>query len=786
MEDMVERLSGYGADTLILASPSDQRRILSAFFRMGMLQRFKLRDPGYFLDRFPDDYLIIMKEKYFVDYDIAERMKLAICVMEKKTINFPGIIESIRHIADGLGQSGHLTPVEVKTGNIKKVVAINREYIDALPPGIQFESLYLDKPVFHDMTEYVSKSNYDMVLAAYNKIVSLLEQGIRPEKIRIQNARDIDEYQLDKFLGMSKIPCHSQRKRKLSSHPLIIRFLAGVPEHGILQAWRKVAESVDESDMTERIVMEKLLWILNHHSYAVLEKYPDLLNHEIKNMDYADSPRTHSIQISGSDFSFAGGDEYWLILNATDDNLPSGESDNDILSDSEKQKIGLPTSVEMNDYRQRQLWKLFMRMPNITLFRPNYDNGLQTRKVVLPPKQGIISFPSEAIRPEAAYSYELDRLRYAKYEYEYRTFGDTFREYWELKKVFPSGLKKYDPQFRQVSPALCDRLIGEGVSISPSSLSQFYTCPFQFLADHLLRIDPVRKNLSMYFGNLAHKVVENVYSDRPVDIDSAFERFKGDFPEDILYKKNLFDMFLKQDLEAIVEMLEKFRMDGSFKLVASEWKHGFKHPADRRFLINGKIDRVIEVKKGEISLVIVIDYKTGSKVFDEEEFDEGTNIQLPFYLLLFRNCFADANHVPAGFFIQHLPLGKVKQEDATEKLAELMRLNGRMLEDHTLFAALGGETWLKSIKLNQDGSFNRQGKRLLSSSEMETILTTMQKQIDEAIEQIKNGKFEIKPLPPRNNERLSRSCQYCPYAAICYLKSLNREDDVSDEGDDGE
>ncbi|HOO44278.1 MAG TPA: PD-(D/E)XK nuclease family protein, partial [Bacillota bacterium] len=79
-------------------------------------------------------------------------------------------------------------------------------------------------------------------------------------------------------------------------------------------------------------------------------------------------------------------------------------------------------------------------------------------------------------------------------------------------------------------------------------------------------------------------------------------------------------------------------------------------------------------------------------------------------------------------------------------------------------------THIQGIKFRKDGSF-AETNRLLDESGFKDLLEKVEKQILEAIEQIKSGDFSIDPLPSFGIKKDSVSCEYCQFSHICYNKN---------------
>ena len=192
-------------------------------------------------------------------------------------------------------------------------------------------------------------------------------------------------------------------------------------------------------------------------------------------------------------------------------------------------------------------------------------------------------------------------------------------------------------------------LENENVVIRPSQLENFVKCPLHwFLNAH----GGGDKTFSANLGSLVHKALE---LGTDVNEDSLWKlveskwhtlSFESDWLEQAGERK------AKKMIGNMVQYLRKFDADGA-KVIGREVNFEFELGKAQ---IRGQVDRLELYPDGR---VMIVDLKTGSKLFSAEEARE--HAQLGLYQLAFENgAFDDRLEFPEGFDISTAKLGGAK------------------------------------------------------------------------------------------------------------------------------
>ncbi len=782
MFDYLAKLNEYDRTTLVLASISDQRSILEAYAKSGLFFDFKLKHPRYLEPHTSGDYLHYMKSKYNFDPSVASSLSEVFSHLDESFDSQNTKLELLTEIKRDLIASGKLSLVDVSKQEYQKIILINRNFVANSPDNIPVETLYLAERVKDPIFLVESTNKEDEYSQVLNHVISLIEKAVALNKINIINSTFMDEFQLKKRFLAANIPLSIKRPQVLSAHPLAIEFMR-LADTDCIKSSIDWLLSSNFSDVTQNeVVAKKIIQIINEYSLDKLNENLDLLQFEFDRTTFQLPQFDNAVtmtDIFDLDFEI---DKHFLVLNANDEALPVKAINNDYLSDNEKTQIGMSSSVDINILKTGELEELLSRVKNLTFFFAKTEAGVERRFSELKLSRQILALDSSLTQSTVTYHPKLDILTYAKMRYKLETYGIKTEIYERYEETYKKSFSRYNPQFQVLTKSTVDKLIANRIHISASSLKLFNECAFHFLLDQLLKINPGENTLPIFFGNLTHKILDMLAKDSELNIDRLVKEEAAHFPDEIAYKNDVFtDIYLKQ-IKIVIDYLRDFEKNTRFKILGNEWNYSYHHETDSRFVVTGKIDKILTLEDEKSAKAVVIDYKTGNNSFRQDEFESGSSIQLPFYLHLLRKNPETAYLESLGFFYQKVQLGRYKFEKQTDPILKILRLNGIIAEDKLAIAALADEKWLQGIKFKQDGTLAK-SKRLITKADLESILFLTESFINQAVEKIKTGDFAIKPLPPKINMRISKSCEYCLNSSICHLQSLQTEIEQSEEDD---
>ncbi len=341
----------------------------------------------------------------------------------------------------------------------------------------------------------------------------------------------------------------------------------------------------------------------------------------------------------------------------------------------------------------------------------------------------------------------------------------------------------------RITPEAMLQRLGDCVHLSPSGVERFYSCPFQYFCKDCLRLFSPEKNAfsDNHVGNFAHFCFEQILRKYSVEqftaltpaqlsqeIHTLSEQFSAATFSESVKRDVRFQLNYRMAGGGLLKILQHMQREmqhtdfvplGFEVKVGASQESGVVPPLVLRegsVLCGGKIDRVDLCEKDGASILRVIDYKTGNRVFEPEKLVRGLDMQMLIYLKAVRDSGMYANPVAGG--VLYMPSGQLrlrhyqdrdKNSDAAEIFDEYYRMKGLLLED-------AAELMEPEVTEN--------GVPVLSSakSELYTVndrqMERLDKHITEKICGMADALYEGRIAP---DPYLNTPCSYCGYHDLC-------------------
>ncbi|NTV79735.1 MAG: helicase-exonuclease AddAB subunit AddB, partial [Clostridiales bacterium] len=193
--------------------------------------------------------------------------------------------------------------------------------------------------------------------------------------------------------------------------------------------------------------------------------------------------------------------------------------------------------------------------------------------------------------------------------------------------------------------------------------------------------------------------------------------------------------------------------------------------------LNGRIDR-IDTYEDETKLYVkIIDYKTGNKDFDLEEFYYGLQLQLMTYMNaaveMEQSAHSDKQIIPAALLYYHItdPCiqtdgSGIEEQILNEKIMKELRTKGIVNADREvvmlLDKQLSGKSDVIPVELKQSGEYAAASK-VMSQEQLKLISDYTELKIKKLAVDILSGNMNVHPF---DNGKLC-ACTYCNYQSIC-------------------
>jgi ATP-dependent helicase/nuclease subunit B len=308
--------------------------------------------------------------------------------------------------------------------------------------------------------------------------------------------------------------------------------------------------------------------------------------------------------------------------------------------------------------------------------------------------------------------------------------------------------------------------------------------------EKVLRIRRSGNTDAIFIGNLFHDVLNQILLKTDIAylddfLDAAINNFLIGIDKTPNAKEKFFIGIYKDILIRLRNYISYTENNSDFEILGLEKEYQVVlrklSPAniDVEVVINGKIDKVLSYKFGTSDYAVVIDYKTGNVDFDLNRIIHGLNMQIIFYFY-FLNSNSEEFKFGGGYLEKVLPNNVFDSETNKtfdEQFNKFFKLNGYSNSNHNVLKAIDhnfeDDSFLNGIKLTKSGEFHSYSKnRVISDEEFEGLLNVGRNKIDEAINDIIKGKFDINPKKLGSID----SCRFCPYQDICYKENRDYQE----------
>ena len=521
-------------------------------------------------------------------------------------------------------------------------------------------------------------------------------------------------------------------------------------------------------------VINQLITIFNRYYWwdKPLTLFYPLLEAELKKTKRKTNHLKNAIRVISLDEMTNDSSMYYFVLGFNQENIPVVYQDVDILTDEEKQKVGLLTSDGKNIREKERVRQklasvslLFVSYKEKSAFN-TYNPSLLIEEWQLPVEKKTLSYGDSHQFNQIVLAEKLDRLN---------KYGIMEEQLKELYVTYPKiPYLTYQNQFTGVNLDDLYRYLDHKLLLSYSSIDNFYRCSFRYYLANILKLSLFEESLVTNIGTIFHDVLSH-YLDTDFDFEQAFsselEKYSFSANELLLVSK------LKDELKFDLETLKKQQNYTKFDQEYHEEK--FYLPVSQgevRVTFMGVIDKIMYVKKPEGTYLSIVDYKTGNLPDNLNGTIYGIGMQLPVYLHLLLHSNKFRNPIVVGIYLQRIINKELRRELGKSYLTQKennLKLVGYSLEDEELLSEFDmtyqDSQLIRGMKMGKNGFYHY--SKVLSQDKFKKLDTIVDSRIKEASTKILAGDFRINP------KQIGTSlvgCLYCPYQDICF----RREEDI--------
>ena len=462
-----------------------------------------------------------------------------------------------------------------------------------------------------------------------------------------------------------------------------------------------------------------------------------------------------------------------FVVGAHDNALVHHASDDDLLPDRQKERLGMPTTWEVNLAREETTEAWLKSFPNLWLSWA--QKSMLERFEKSPLFERLMTKDATLINTRSLaqpYSITSDQLE-AKMAYEtFKAYG-TKTEALRLASQHQSILKDHDTQFKGLSKKTLERLLPETIHLSYTSLNTLFQCHFAYFCERILSLKPYEQSFAMSMGTLMHALLEH-HLNEPELTDHHFEAALNTMPEYAQWSASQKASTKRQFawMKDVFKTIQAQHAHTLFVLKETEKRLSYPLPKHPGVIFRGVIDKIMEAKIQGVTHALIVDYKTGKPQLDDKKAVYGLNAQLIYYAYILKQI----NHTVdvVGFYEQTLmPNQKFNYEKHSfeKQFEDYLRWQGFSTHDQGVLSVIDPgyqkSSLIKGMSVTREQKFNVHTK-WFDEAGLAQAFKHVERQLDEAVNIIREGTFEINPYTDEKGNLLP--CAYCAFNDLCYKK----------------
>ena len=769
-------LNHLGKETIVVTNYNYKEELLKDLSRDNNFYNISFLSMKEFLNRyyFSYDYKAIyyLMNKYNLKYDVADLYLKNIYYIEDKIYN-NSKLDRLVSIKKELKEENLLTFDKYFKDYIKdkKIIFYGFNYfklfeqnlIEELKSFCNIEVLEKEykeyNPEVYELHTLEEECEYVTI-----SILKLIERNIPISKIKITNLNSDYVEILTNALNMYGLDL-DYNETKLISTKVVDDFLN-------METSIEDRVNLLKDKYKNNKIFEELIKVVNKYiSFSDIDIALEIIREDLKNRTIPCDKTSNMIEVIDYKNYPIKDDDYVFMLSFNEGIIPTVYKDEDYITDNLKNSIPIYDTNTLNKLERESTIKNILSIKNLIITYKNisyYDTFY--------PSSLIEDLNFNVIKKEVSinesYSDLASKIRLNKLIDEYLKTGSIDEKLPIMYSNYKTSYMSYDNTYKTIDKNLFKEYINNSYSLSYSKLDDFYKCPFKYYISKVLKLDIFEDNFAIYLGSLFHYVLENNLKDGK-EVSILIKEFVDNNERVLNYKEKFFINKIEKDINFALISIKEHLDNTNLTTMLFENEIEVKKEGDISVTFKGIIDKMMYEEKGDKTLLCIIDYKTGNVDIDLKKVPLGLSMQLPIYLYLADN--SDLKDIEiAGFYIQRVLNTEVNISDKKsyeELKKEELKLNGYTNSNEDIVYELDKtydeSKFIKSLGLNQDGSFHAYS-RLLDTNQIKNLITIVDNKIDEAIDNINNCHFNIKP---KTTEKENFGCKYCDFRDICFREN---------------
>lgn len=721
-----------------------------------------------------------LKRKYYFDYDnkaiyfVSNKYN---CIPEIAKIYIENIyylkdidnekINFLKDIKNDLDSNNLLTYNNLFKEFLKgkEIVLYNLKYTDKFYKNI-FKELeeYSKITIYNDEDNSIVKELYkannseEEIAFVCSKITKLIKSGVNINNIKLANVKSDYEFIIRKTFKLFNIPINLPSFETIKSTSLVIKFKE-LYNSDINETIEKLKEFINTKE--ENDIYKSIISIVNNYLWSndfLLVK--DMVFNDIDNIKTPREKLKNAVEVIEFKKELVTDEDYVFLIGYNEGVIPVNYKDEDYLSDSIKEKLGLSTSFELNENAMNETKDNIRNIKNLIVTYPSHNLSSEIyisssyEKDLFEEKELNISFNE---------SNAYNKLKLVSEKDENSKFGTITDNLLKLSSHYKDmKYNSYDNKYKMIDKTKIKEFFKDGLTLSYTSINDYYMCSFRYYLNYILKVNKFEDTFEATVGSIFHKILSMCF-DHDIDIIRTYETEIENSNYEFNESEKFFLSILKDELVLIIETIKNQLSYTQLTNSMYEKKIVIDVDKDLQIRFKGFVDKILYNEFNGKTVVAIIDYKTGNPNLNINNTIYGLEMQLPVYIYLIKNEIKDVKI--GGFYLQKI----LNNTTDKEKRLDSLKLQGYTNSDldyiDKVDSSFNDSKVIKSLRTSSKGFYYY--SKMINDEEIDTLYNVVDSKIKDASKDILDSKFDINPKE-MNNENIG--CSFCKYKDICFMK----------------
>ena len=721
-----------------------------------------------------------LKRKYYFDYDnkaiyfVSNKYN---CIPEIAKIYIENIyylkdidnekINFLKDIKNDLDSNNLLTYNNLFKEFLKgkEIVLYNLKYTDKFYKNI-FKELeeYSKITIYNDEDNSIVKELYkannseEEIAFVCSKITKLIKSGVNINNIKLANVKSDYEFIIRKTFKLFNIPINLPSFETIKSTSLVIKFKE-LYNSDINETIEKLKEFINTKE--ENDIYKSIISIVNNYLWSndfLLVK--DMVFNDIDNIKTPREKLKNAVEVIEFKKELVTDEDYVFLIGYNEGVIPVNYKDEDYLSDSIKEKLGLSTSFELNENAMNETKDNIRNIKNLIV---TYSSHNLSSEIYISSSYEKDLFEEKELNISFNESNAYNKLKLVSEKDENSKFGTITDNLLKLSSHYKDmKYNSYDNKYKIIDKTKIKEFFKDGLTLSYTSINDYYMCSFRYYLNYILKVNKFEDTFEATVGSIFHKILSMCF-DHDIDIIRTYETEIENSNYEFNESEKFFLSILKDELVLIIETIKNQLSYTQLTNSMYEKKIVIDVDKDLQIRFKGFVDKILYNEFNGKTVVAIIDYKTGNPNLNINNTIYGLEMQLPVYIYLIKNEIKDVKI--GGFYLQKI----LNNTTDKEKRLDSLKLQGYTNSDldyiDKVDSSFNDSKVIKSLRTSSKGFYYY--SKMINDEEIDTLYNVVDSKIKEASMSILDSKFDINPKE-MNNENIG--CSFCKYKDICFMK----------------